>query len=580
MDVASVLSNVAKKQNILKLLTVLQLTAYLWPPDATLKDGESADFIIIGGGTAGSIIASYLVKHKNISVIVIEAGGMGEFETQQPGLYPFLAKTEYDWKFTTEPDVTMKPPNKRIIQQGKVLGGCSQIGFAGYGIGHPKDYAKWAAITNDSSWTLENLYPLIKRTEKVTDKTILNSPDVVFHGTEGKLRLKKYHSGINDGFFEAYKEMGIDVLNDINSNHTFGYTNSFNTIGDGNRQSTAYSFLSPERENPNLKVAYHSLATKIIFDVNKRAVAVRVLTKDKKYITIYVKKEVIVTAGAFKSPQLLMLSGIGPRYHLESKRIKVISDLPVGQNLQDQPSTVMVYKMGPKRPVPPQNPHELPTQLMEGRVAIDKCQNRADYLIRSSLFLTNLSFLQACSFIFNIRNEVCDRLQKALSQRQAHLVTHLLLYPGSRGEVLLRSTNPEENPIIKPRYYSNPRDLERHAEYLEHYNRIVNTSYFRRLDAELVDPGLERCKGLKKGSNAYWKCYVLGMASTLHNYVGTCAMGSVVDSELRLIGVKRVRVADASVMPEIVGATVQGTVYIIAQKLVDILFKEYNLSTH
>nr|XP_021195904.2 ecdysone oxidase [Helicoverpa armigera] len=578
MDVASVLSNVAKTQNILKLLTFLQLTTYLWPPEASVKDGESADFVIIGGGTAGSIIASYLAKYENISVLVIEAGGMGEYETQQPGLFTYLRNTEYDWQFRIERDVTMKPRDKRVIQQGKVLGGCSQVGFLGYDIGHPRDYDKWAAITNDSSWKLENLYPLIKRTEKVTDETILNSPDVAFHGTEGKLRIKKYHSGINDGFFEAYKEMGINVINDFNANHTFGYTNGYVTVGQGNRQSTAYSFLSPERDNPNLRVLYHSVAEKIIFDENKRAVAVRVLTKDKKYITINVKKEVIVTAGTFKSPQLLMLSGIGPRQHLESKNIKVVSDLPVGRNLQDHPSVVMAHKMGPIRPVPPRNPHEQVVQIMEGRVVVDEHQKRADYLLRSALTFKQSSVLQLCSFVFNIRDEVCDRIAKATSGKEVNFVTHLLMYPDSRGEVILNNTDPEANPIIKLRYYSNPRDIERHAICLEHYNRIVNTSYYRSLNAEFVDPGLENCKGLEQGTHAYWKCYVLGMASTLNNFVGTCAMGSVVDSELRVIGVKGVRVADSSVMPEIVGATVQATVNIIAQKLVDILIKDHNLS--
>ncbi|PZC73781.1 hypothetical protein B5X24_HaOG208792 [Helicoverpa armigera] len=578
MDVASVLSNVAKTQNILKLLTFLQLTTYLWPPEATVKDGESADFVIIGGGTAGSIIASYLAKYENISVLVIEAGGMGEYETQQPGLFTYLRNTEYDWQFRIERDVTMKSQDKRVIQQGKVLGGCSQVGFLGYGIGHPRDYDRWAVITNDSSWKLENLHPLIKRTEKLTDEAILNSPDVAFHGTEGKVRIKKYHSGINDGFFEAYKEMGINVINDFNANHTFGYTNGYVTIGQGNRQSTAYSFLSPERDNPNLRVLYHSVAAKIIFDENKRAVAVRVLTKDKQYITINVKKEVIVTAGTFKSPQLLMLSGIGPRQHLESKNIKVVSDLPVGRNLQDHPSVVMAHKMGPIRPVPPRNPHEQVVQIMEGRVAVAERQKRADYLLRSALTFKQSSLLQLCSFVFNIRDEVCDRIAKSTSGREVNFVTHLLMYPDSRGEVILNNTDPEANPIIKLRYYSNPRDIERHAIYLEHYNRIVNTSYYRRLNAEFVDPGLEKCQGLAKGTHAYWKCYVLEMASTLNNFVGTCALGSVVDSELRVIGVKGVRVADSSVMPEIVGAIVQATVNVIAQKLVEILIKDYNLS--
>uniref|UniRef100_A0A2A4JUI0 Glucose-methanol-choline oxidoreductase N-terminal domain-containing protein n=1 Tax=Heliothis virescens TaxID=7102 RepID=A0A2A4JUI0_HELVI len=572
MDTASIIASIAKAQNILKLLTCLQLTAYLWPPEAIVQDGAYADYLIIGGGTAGSLIASYLVKQKNISVIVIEAGGMGEFETTQPGLFPLLKNSKSDWNFTT---VSHGP-----FQQGKVLGGSSQVDYMIYGIGNPEDYNRWAAITNDSSWTLKNLCPLIKRTEKVTDPRILDSPDVFFHGTEGKMRIKKYHKSLNDGFFEAYREMGQKVVNDINGKNPLGYTDTYFTIGQGTRQSTAYSFLSPERDNPNLKVLYNSLATKIIFDDNKRAVAVRVLTKDKKYITINARREIIVAAGAIKSPQLLMLSGIGPRQHLESKKIKVISNLPVGQNFQDNPTNVMVYEMGAADTVSPHNPHEFPVAVMEGRVAIKACQKRADYQILSGLIVDPSFFLQVCSSVFSFKNSICDNLHKSLSGRQVHFVTHHLLYSESRGEILLNSTDPEDYPIIDPKYYSNPRDIERHAEYLEHYNRIVDTKYYKSLNAEFVDPQLENCKGLKPGTQSYWKCYVLGMATTLHNYVGTCAMGSVVDSKLRVLGVKNLRVADASVMPEIVGATVKGTVIVIAQKLVDILIEDYRFSSY
>ncbi|XP_047036458.1 ecdysone oxidase-like [Helicoverpa zea] len=572
MDTATILANIAKAQNILKLLTFLQLTTYLWPPEVTVQDGSYADFIIVGGGTAGSLIASYLVKQKNISVIVIEAGGMGEFETTQPGLFPLLKNSKFDWNFTTSSHST--------LQQGRVLGGSSQVDYMIYGIGNPEDYNKWASLTNDSSWTMKNLCPLIKRTEKVTDPTILNSPDVFFHGTEGKMRIKKYHKSLNDGFFQAYREMGHKVLNDINAMNPLGYTNTYFTIGQGIRQSTAYAFLSPERDNPNLKVMYNSVATKIIFDGNKRAVAVQVLTHDKKKITIHARREIIISAGAIKSPQLLMLSGIGPKQHLESKKIKVISNLPVGQNFQDNPTNVMVYEMGIADSVLPINPHEFPVAVMEGRIAMHECQKRADYQILSGLIVDPRFFLQVCSSVFSFKNSICDNFNKALSGRQVHFVTHHLLYAESRGEVLLNTTNPEDKPIIIPNYYSNPRDIERHAKYLKHYNRIVDTTYYKSLDAEFVDPQLESCKGLKPGTDSYWKCYVLGMATTLHNYVGTCAMGSVVDSKLRVLGVKNLRVADASVMPEIVGATVQGTVSIIAQKLVDILFEEYRFSSY
>ncbi|KAJ8716993.1 hypothetical protein PYW08_005392 [Mythimna loreyi] len=142
---------------------------------------------------------------------------------------------------------------------------------------------------------------------------------------------------------------------------------------------------------------------------------------------------------------------------------------------------------------------------------------------------------------------------------------------------MLNSTDPEDSPLIDLGYYTNERDLDRFAEYVEHYNAIINTSYYKSINAELVDPELETCKGFKMGSKDYWKCYVKEMATTLYNFAGTCALGSVVDSELRVNGVKNLRVADASVIPTNIGSGIQGTVMVIAQKISDLLAKDHNL---
>ncbi|KAJ8711622.1 hypothetical protein PYW08_008576 [Mythimna loreyi] len=575
---AQTFSFIRKAQKIFKLLTYLNLTGFLWPQPAVIKDGYTADFIIVGGGTAGCIIASNLVRQK-MKVLLIEAGGQPAFETQLARFFPLAKHTVYDWNFTSvrnEIKHKYQKGEKTHLLQGKVLGGSSQVNFMWYGMGHPRDYQEWADITNYPSWSYKELFPLIKRNEKLIDKQVLNSPDVVFHGTKGKVKIKKYHSKMNDGFFEAYRELGYNVVNDINPNNTLGYTNTYLTIGDQKRQSTAYTFLSPEKNNPNLKVMYKSLATKIIFDKNKRATGVQVLTEDKKLITVNAKKEVIVTAGAIKSPHLLMLAGIGPKHHLEDKRIKVISDLPVGQNFVDQPKCFVVHKMEPAGTVQPPNPYKFPANLIEGRVAINKCQSRADYEVIQGVVEPSY-FLILCSFVFTFKDELCDRLYKKKYGRKVNLIGIKLLYAESRGELLLNSTDPEDSPLIDPGYYTNERDLERHAVYLEHYNTIVDTSYYKRIDAEFIDPELETCRGLKIGSKDYWKCYVRGMTTTIHNYAGTCAMGSVVDSELRVKGVKDLRVADSSVMPGHIGSNIQGTVMVIAQKMTDLLVKDYQL---
>ncbi|KAJ8717617.1 hypothetical protein PYW07_005547 [Mythimna separata] len=576
---ARISKNIHKTQTILKLFTYLNLGGFLWPQPAVIKDGYTADIIIVGGGTAGCIVASNLAR-LNVKVLLIEAGGQPAFETELPGLFPFVKNTDYDWNFTSVRDDVNQRYHKgeaTDLLQGKVLGGSAQVNYMIYGMGHPKDYQEWVDITNDSSWSYRELCPLIKRNEKIIDKKILNSPDVHFHGTNGKVQIKKYYSKINDGIFGAYKELGYKVLNDINPNNTIGITNAYFTIGNQKRQSTAYAFLSPEKNNPYLKVMYKSLATKIIFDENKRAVGVQVLTEDKKLITVNAKKEVIVTAGTIKSPHLLMLSGIGPKDHLKEKGIKVISDLPVGQNFHDHPTCIVLHKMQEATPISPSNPYEFPVNVMEGRLAINKGQSYADYQVLSGVMDDPIYFLEICGFVFTFKNELCGRLYKKMYNRKIHFVTHNLLYSESRGELILNSTDPEDYPLIDPGYYTNERDLKRHAQFLKHFNSIVETSYYKSINAEFVDPELETCKGLQVGSENYWKNYVKGMSTTAHNYAGTCAMGSVVDSKLKVKGVKNLRVADASIIPTIVGANIQGTVMVIAQKLTDLLVKEYNL---
>lgn len=232
---------------------------------------------------------------------------------------------------------------------------------------------------------------------------------------------------------------------------------------------------------------------------------------------------------------------------------------------------------GKALPIRPSNPHEFPVPVMEGFVALNKSQSKADYHVLSSVVANPKFFLEICSFIFNFNDNFCDKLNKDIAGRQVHFVTHYLLYPNSRGEVLLGSKDPNAKPIIIPRTYSDQKDLKDYAKYVNHYNAVLNTKFYKSVNAELVDPQFTACKGLQKGTLAYWKCYIRGMAVTSHMYVGTCAMGSVVDSNLHVLGVQKLRVADASVIPKIVGSTIQATVFMIAQKVVDLLIKEHKL---
>ncbi|XP_021195903.3 ecdysone oxidase [Helicoverpa armigera] len=583
MEAAGAVSYFKKVEIILRWLTILNLTAYEWPQPACVKDGDQFDFIVVGGGTAGCLIASRLVETGNVSVLLIEAGTYPPLESDLSGLFPFLKDSKYDWNFTSVPDdLAAKNHKGNVIHmsQGKMLGGSGSSGFGAYARGYPHDYDDWAAITNDTSWSWKAVLPIFQENEKLIDEKILKSHDH-YYGTKGKIYLKKTYYKRNRNFFNALKEIGYDYHIDINPNHPIGFTNLMFNIGNKTRQSTAHKFLSPLKNHPNLHLMINTLATKIILNDKKTAIGVEILTEDNKILRLKAKKEVIVTAGTIKSPHLLMLSGIGPKRHLEKKGIKVIANLPVGHNFQDHVNSILVYKMT-KASLASNlgDPYEYPYVVFDGYVALNKSQRYADYETICAHFGDSLTFEGLCAFFFSYNNDFCDTLNKGLDNKEVLLVFITYLNPESRGRILLNSTDPRDYPLIIPKYYTKSIDIKKHASYLADFNRVLHSTYFRKVEAELVDPKFKSCEGLERGTEEYWKCYAVATGDTAHYFVGTCAMGTVLDSKLRVHGVKHLRVADASVMPTNVRGLPQGTVTMIAQKAADMIIEEHGLKQH
>lgn len=500
---------------------------------------------------------------------------------QLAGLFPFMRYSKYDWNFTSSgetSDAEAHTNNEYHMSQGKVLGGSASMSFGVYGKGYPHDYDTWANITNDPSWSWESVQPLFCKNEKLIDKRILESNENHYYGTKGKIQIQKEYYKRNINFFNALEEIGYEYHLDINPEHPIGFTNIMFNIGHDERQSTANKFLSPLKDNKKLHLMINTLATKILFDDNKNAIGVEVLTEDNRTMKFYAKNEVIVTAGTIKSPQLLMLSGIGPKDHLNDKGIKVISNLPVGKNFQDHVNSLLVYKMTKSSLASSLgDPHEYPYVIFDGYVALNKSQTYPDYETICAHFGDSLTFLGICAFFFKYDETFCDTLSKGLDDREVFLVFITYLNPESRGEILLQSDDPNDYPLVYPGYYSNEIDIEKHASYLADFNRVLNSTYFRKVKAELVDPKLKKCDGLKRGTMEYWRCHAVGASDTSHYFVGTCAMGTVLDSKLKVHGVKRLRVADASIMPRNARAFSEATVTMIARKASDMIIKEYGL---
>ncbi|XP_047995150.1 ecdysone oxidase-like isoform X2 [Leguminivora glycinivorella] len=581
MDPAASVAKIRQIQAAFKVIAVLGLTAIHWPPSDFVTNGASYDFVIVGAGSAGCVLANRLSENKQVNVLLIEAGGDPPFESMLPGLITFLPQTSYDWNYTAAFDKNRKYYQKDLVApltQGKMLGGSSSLNYMFYVRGNPQDYQAWAEVAKDESWKYENLLPYFKKSEYMEDPAILKSKYKEFHGTNGFLHVSREpHSEVKD-YFKMFEELGHDIILDANGYETMGYNQPSYTIArSGVRQSTAFSFLRPVQHRKNLHVLKNTLVTKILFDGSKNAVGIEALMANKKTITISANKEVIISAGGINSAKLLLQSGVGPAGHLKSLGIKVIADLPVGENLQDHVAGIIAYKMKEAHDLPkPPNYSTFLLPMMMGYVALNKTDKQPTYQ-SVTLAVPNDSEgpLQFCAFGFALDYDICQRTYEASKGREMLYKTVILLHPKSRGVIQLKSTDPLDPPLVFLNYFSDESDLDILAKSLADCDELRNSTYFKSVGGELVEFNLPKCQGLAVGSHEYWKCHALSTRASMFHYTGACAMGSVLDERLRVRGVQRLRVADSSAMPNITSGNTNAPVIMLAEKAADMI-KEDN----
>lgn len=457
-----------------------------------------------------------------------------------------------------------------------MLGGTTASNHMIYLQGAANDYNQWAKILNDNSWNYANVLTHFKRLENLTDPELLDSPYAKLHGTDGMLKITRQKSSSNANYLAAFKELGHRIVDDITSETSFlGYTEPLLTLGDDVRETNGIAYLGPAKSRSNLCLATSTTATKVLIN-NGTAVGVQVTTSTGETNELYAKKEVIVSAGSINSPKLLMLSGIGPKIHLESLGIPVVADLPVGQNLMDHYLAILLMQMEESHgPIPSVNPYHFPLPITTGYVALNKSQTYPDYqTINLVLPHDSPALLQVCVNVFKYSDDICNRFYAAGINRTTFFAAPNLLMPKSRGQVLLASTDPTIAPLIYTGMYSDKSDLKLMGECLADLASVLNTTYFRSVNATLVDMGV--CSG--KSGIEFWECYALEMSGSMWHYAGTCAMGSVVDKRMRVKGFNGLRVVDASIMPAQVSGNINGAVTMIAERAAEFILKAWSIS--
>lgn len=523
---------------------------------------------------------------------------------QVPNFSGATHHSKHAFKYYSELDETHNRGNKGGVSfwpRGRVIGGTGAINGLLHIRGSEGDYKPWH-LEEDDGWDWSTLREYFKKSENLIDPFIRNNPKLrEEHGTEGPFivdQLNFTHPGIVDSVTEAYQELGLKYLEDLSGNTQMGVGKIRGSNHKGKRVNTATAYLSTIKDRKNLRVLKNAFVRKIEFE-GKTAKSVSVSLRYGDVEDYFATKEIIVSAGAVNTPVLLSVSGIGPKKVLKEKKIEVLADLPVGENLQDHvripvPVTIetgaaprdevfwkkalaeyLISQTGPYAT----NYDQLNINAF---FSVPAGKELPDVQIDHNYFLPNTSYVyNACSNILSLKDEICDQFANFNSEKELIVFYVSLCRPYSKGRIEIRGQNPMEHPKIIPKYFSDKRDVDVYVNSLKRITEIVDTPTFKKFKGEVKRIQYPDCDGFTFRSDEYWECMARTVTYNVYHPVGTAKMGkandptSVVDSKLRVHGFKGLRVVDASVMPTIPSVNTNAAVMMVAERGADFIKAEY-----